>query len=383
MKEVLLNPHTGYYTTKDNVFGDEGDFITAPEIGQIFGELIAVWCINELQKFNYDGQIQLVELGPGKGTLMLDMLRVYERFGFSTERISVHLVELSPHLQRVQGERLCNGQVERSGQSESYVQRGTTGNGVNIFWYPDIVELPRGFSIVIANEFFDALPAHVFCKEVNDDGGPGWKEVLIDINPDATVPSFRFIQSTKRTPYSVVFGKRFHDKAHLLQDRSRVEVSFEMEQIAQNIANRFADSGGFGLIVDYGHHGNKSDTFRSFKSHKLHDPLVNPGDADLTVDVDFGFLKYFLEQDDKAFTLGPVGQGTFLSAMQGSKRLEDLLQSSTSQEWKKSLIAGYEALTNPAKMGERFKVLAVFPAALKQHLLTGNNVIGFRSQVME
>uniref|UniRef100_A0A182YQA3 Protein arginine methyltransferase NDUFAF7 n=1 Tax=Anopheles stephensi TaxID=30069 RepID=A0A182YQA3_ANOST len=378
MREVLLNPAAGYYSTKENVFGTSGDFITAPEIGQIFGELVAVWCINELQKFNYDGHIQLIELGPGKGTLMHDVLRVFERFGLSKDRVSGHLVEMSPNLQRVQAERLCNGTVHRTAadQVEAYVQEGTTGSGINLRWYTDIVEVPKGFSIILANEFFDALPVHVFCKELKE-GGALWKEILVDISADQNEPSFRFIQSNKATPYSVVFGKRFDNNEQLLKDRTRLEVSFETEQIAQNIAKRVDEHGGFGLIIDYGHEGDKTDTLRSFKSHKLHNPLQEPGSADLTVDVDFGFLKHFLEQDDKAITLGPVSQGSFLEAMEGSARLKALLSATSDDKYRKTLTQGYDELTNPAKMGERFKLLSVFPASLKQFLTASNKVVGF------
>uniref|UniRef100_A0A182WLX9 Protein arginine methyltransferase NDUFAF7 n=1 Tax=Anopheles minimus TaxID=112268 RepID=A0A182WLX9_9DIPT len=381
MREVLLNPAAGYYSTKENVFGTAGDFITAPEIGQIFGELVAIWCINELQKFNYDGHIQLIELGPGKGTLMHDVLRVFQRFGLSKEQLSGHLVEMSPNLQRIQAERLCNGSVHRTApdHTEPYVQEGTTGTGINLRWYTDIVEVPKGFSIILANEFFDALPVHVFCKEPKETGAP-WKEVLVDINANETEPSFRFIQSNKATPYSVVFGKRFESKEHLLKDRNRIEVSFETEQIAQTVAKRIDGHGGFGLIIDYGHEGDKMDTLRSFKSHKLHDPLQDPGSADLTVDVDFGFLKHFLEQDEKAITLGPVSQGSFLEAMEGSARLKSLLSSTADENYRKILTQGYEELTNPTKMGERFKLLSVFPSSLRQFLLSSNKVAGFESK---
>ncbi|XP_053664143.1 protein arginine methyltransferase NDUFAF7 homolog, mitochondrial [Anopheles marshallii] len=367
MREVLLNPAAGYYSTKENVFGTAGDFITAPEIGQIFGELIAVWCINELQKFNYDGHIQLIELGPGKGTLMHDVLRVFERFGLSKERLSVHLVEMSSNLQRIQAERLCNGSVHRIAECDEadqlHVQEGTTRSGINLRWYSDIVDIPKGFSIILANEFFDALPVHVFCKEPKEEGAQ-WKEVLVDINANEKEACFRFIQSNKATPYSVVFGKRFDRKEQLVKDRNRIEVSFETEQIAQTIAKRIDEHGGFGLIIDYGHEGDKMDTLRSFKSHKLHDPLQEPGSADLTVDVDFGFLKHFLEQDEKAVTIGPVSQGSFLEAMEGSARLKSLLSSTADENYRKVLIQGYDELTNPAKMGERFKLLSVFPLSL-------------------
>ncbi|XP_053675293.1 protein arginine methyltransferase NDUFAF7 homolog, mitochondrial [Anopheles nili] len=378
MREVLLNPSAGYYSTKGKVFGTGGDFVTAPEIGQIFGELLAVWCINELQKFNYDGKIQLVELGPGKGTLMQDMLRVFEKLGLSKDRISVHLVEMSPLLQQVQAERLCNGKSHRLSidEDDSHVQEGTTNSGVSVRWYSDIVDVPKGFSIVIANEFFDALPVHVFCKKAKEDSA-AWKEVLVDIDPKQSEPGFRFIQSSKATPYSVVFGKRFDSKAHLLKERTRLEISFEAEQIVQNIAKRFEKHGGFGLIIDYGHEGDKTDTLRSFKNHQLHDPLQDPGSADLTADVDFGFLKHFLEQDETAITLGPVPQGVFLEAMQGSTRLKSLLNATADENYKVILQQGYEELTNPSKMGDRFKLLSVFPSSLKSFLQASNKVIGF------
>uniref|UniRef100_A0A182PTC9 Protein arginine methyltransferase NDUFAF7 n=1 Tax=Anopheles epiroticus TaxID=199890 RepID=A0A182PTC9_9DIPT len=378
MREVLLNPTAGYYSTKDNVFGTAGDFITAPEIGQIFGELVAVWCINELQKFNYDGHIQLIELGPGKGTLVHDVLRVFERFGLAKNRISVHLVEMSSNLQRIQAEKLCNGTVHRTAadQNDLHVQEGITSAGVNVRWYSDIVEVPKGFSIILANEFFDALPVHVFCKEVNE-ANASWKEILVDINPDRKEPSFRFIQSNKATPYSVVFEKRFNGKEQLLKDRNRIEISFETEQIAQNMARRIDEQGGFGLIIDYGHEGEKTDTLRSFKNHKLHDPLHEPGCADLTVDVDFGFLKHFLEQDEKAITLGPVNQGAFLQAMEGSTRLKNLQSSAKDESYRKILSDGYDELTSPSKMGTRFKLLSIFPSSLKKFLMNANNVVGF------
>lgn len=226
-------------------------------------KLVAIWCINELQKFNYDGHIQLIELGPGKGTLMHDVLRVFERFGLSKDRVSVHLVEMSSNLQRLQADKLCNGMAHRTpaDQSEPHVQEGTASSGINIRWYTDVVEVPKGFSIILANEFFDALPVHVFCKEASE-GGASWKEMLVDINPELKEPSFRFIQSNRATPYSVVFGKRFDGKESLLRDRNRVEVSFETEQIAQDIARRIDGHGGFGLIIDYGHEGDKTDTLR-------------------------------------------------------------------------------------------------------------------------
>ena len=119
--------------------------------------------------------------------------------------------------------------------------------------------------------------------------------------------------------------------------------------------------------MDYGHVGEKEDTFRAFKNHQLHDPPSNPGTADLTADVDFSNVKRQLENDDRLITFGPVEQGIFLNEMEAETRLNFLLENCEERE-KENLRLGLDLLTNPDKMGSRFKFLSMFPAVLKDHL---------------
>ena len=250
MKEILTNPKSGYYMSRD-VFGQQGDFITSPEIGQIFGELIAVWCITNFQKVGSPMPFQLVELGPGRGTLIQDALRVFTKFGFS-EALSIHLVELSPYLSKLQAQKLCYSFTEVSPQAKQpHYMMGETINGVKVFWYSQIEDVPKGFSIILAHEFFDALPIHKLQKD-----GDVWKEILVDIDPE-DIEKFRYVVSRHETPISKLFST-----LRPQETKSHVEISPESDLIASQIANRLEADGGFGLIMDYGHLGEKGDTFR-------------------------------------------------------------------------------------------------------------------------
>ncbi|XP_035206217.1 protein arginine methyltransferase NDUFAF7 homolog, mitochondrial-like isoform X4 [Stegodyphus dumicola] len=260
MKEALAIPVTGYYMNRD-VFGRSGDFITSPEVSQIFGELIGVWFYNEWQKVGRPKPLQLVEFGPGRGTLADDILR-------------------------------------------------KTDNG--------------------------------------------WKEILIDFRDG----KLQYVLSRNTTP-----------AAELLIDPSEkhdhVEISPEIGILLNDVCKRMKEDGGITLIVDYGHYGEKTDTFRSFKNHKLHDPLEDPGEADLTVDVDFSYISKVAE--NKAVVIGPVTQRNFLSKMGIEIRLEQLMQGA-SVENQNSLKSGCDMLINPEQMGERFKFLALYPLVLKDFL---------------
>jgi NADH dehydrogenase [ubiquinone] 1 alpha subcomplex assembly factor 7 len=358
MKEILTNPGAGYYMSKKDVFGQEGDFITSTEITQIFNELVAVWCLNEWYKIGSPSPLQLVELGPGKGTLIKDIIKVFAHFKASSN-LSIHLVEISPSLSKLQSQLLCvaSQEVEETEETK-YYRRGETVSGIPIFWYRQIQDVPNSFTIVLAHEFFDALPIHKFQKD--KDGL--WKEVLVDAdleNKEQLV--LRHVLSRGETPASKVFTI----KGGADEKRDHVEVSFESEIILEHLAERIEDYGGFGLIIDYGHLGDKTDTFRAFRKHQLHDPLIDPGTADLTADVDFKKMKSVLDQ--KLVTVGPIEQRKFLKNMEIQARLQKVTKEVDSDEGSK-LEACCDMLTNPQKMGDRFKFLAFFPAVLKEHL---------------
>ncbi|XP_041831978.1 protein arginine methyltransferase NDUFAF7, mitochondrial isoform X2 [Melanotaenia boesemani] len=303
MREVLTNPVTGYYVKKD-VLGPDGDFITSPEISQIFGELVGVWIVSEWMGAGRPGTLQLVELGPGKGSLAGDILRVFSqlRSVLGETSVSLHLVEVSPALSLVQAQNLtgtCSREAHR--EDDPVYRRGTTGMGTPASWYRRLEDVPAGFSIFVAHEFFDALPIHKFQA-----------------------------------------GER----------REHVEVCAEGGVIIQQLAQRIVGDGGAALIADYGHDGTKTDTFRGFKEHQLHDVLSSPGSADLTADVDFSYLRWMA--GGGVACLGPISQRTFLKNMGIDTRMQVLLRSCSDASSRKQLISSYHRLTDPADMGQRF-----------------------------
>ncbi|XP_070782548.1 protein arginine methyltransferase NDUFAF7, mitochondrial [Enoplosus armatus] len=341
MREVLTNPVTGYYV-RNNMLGPDGDFITSPEISQIFGELLGVWIISEWMGAGHPKQLQLVELGPGKGSLASDVLRVFSqlRSVLGEAAVSLHLVEVSPALSRLQAQNLTeNRSLEADSKDEPVYRRGETAAGLPVSWYHRLDDVPTGFSIFLAHEFFDALPIHKFQRTQK-----GWREVMVDIDPEKE-DQLRFVVAPSPTLASstlVQAGER----------RDHVEVCAEGGVIVQQLARRIAEDGGAALIADYGHDGTKTDTFRGFKGHQLHDVLSSPGSADLTADVDFSYLRRVA--GGGVACLGPVAQRTFLKNMGIDSRLQVLLRNCSDASTKKQLIGSYDMLTNPAKMGERF-----------------------------
>ncbi|XP_023601981.1 protein arginine methyltransferase NDUFAF7, mitochondrial [Myotis lucifugus] len=310
MKEVLTNPVKGYYVHRD-MLGEKGDFITSPEISQIFGEVFS-------------------QLG--------SVLKKCD--------ISIHLVEVSQKLSEIQALTLTEEKVplERDAGSPVYM-KGVTKSGIPISWYRDLQDVPKEHSFYVAHEFFDVLPVHKFQKTPQ-----GWREVLIDIDPQVS-DKLRFVLAPCATPAEAFIQ---HDET-----RDHVEVCPEAGVIIQELSQRIALTGGAALIADYGHDGTKTDTFRGFCGHKLHDVLIAPGTADLTADVDFSYLRRMAQ--GTVASLGPIKQQTFLKNMGIDVRLKVLLDKSTEPSLRQQLLQGYDMLMNPKKMGERFNFFALLP----------------------
>lgn len=341
MREVLTNPVTGYYV-KNNMLGPDGDFITSPEISQIFGELLGIWIISEWMGAGGPKQLQLVELGPGKGSLAADVLRVFSQLQsvLSGVSMSLHLVEVSPALSHIQAQNLTGTRnQEADSEDEPVYRRGETSTGLPVSWYRRLDDVPAGFSIFLAHEFFDALPIHKFQRTEK-----GWREVMVDIDPEKP-DQLRFVVAPSSTLASSTLVQADERRHH-------VEVCAEGGVIVQQLARRITEDGGAALIADYGHDGTKTDTFRGFKGHQLHDVLASPGSADLTADVDFSYLRRVA--GGGVACLGPVSQRTFLKNMGIDTRLQVLLRNCSDPSTRKQLISSYDMLTNPAKMGERF-----------------------------
>lgn len=341
MREVLTNPLTGYYV-RNNMLGPDGDFITSPEISQIFGELLGVWIISEWMGAGRPKHLQLVELGPGKGSLASDVLRVFSQLQsvLGGASVSLHLVEVSPALSRIQAQTLTgNHSQEADAKDEPVYRRGETAAGLPVSWYRRLEDVPSGFSIFLAHEFFDALPIHKFQRTKK-----GWREVMVDIDPEKP-GQLRFVVVPSPTLASSTLVQADERRGH-------VEVCAEGGVFVQQLARRIENDGGAALIADYGHDGTKTDTFRGFKGHQLHDVLSSPGSADLTADVDFSYLRKMA--GGGVACLGPVTQRLFLKNMGIDSRMQVLLRNCSDASTKKQLINSYDMLTNPAKMGERF-----------------------------
>lgn len=346
MREVLTNPVMGYYVRND-MLGSDGDFITSPEISQIFGELLGIWCLSEWMGAGRPSNFQLVELGPGRGSLTNDILRVFSQLRSTLKgtTVSVHLVEVSPKLSQIQAECLTGDQSQVSASEDETVYRqGTTTSGLPISWYRTVDDVPRGFSIFLAHEFFDALPIHKFQRTEK-----GWREVMVDIDPEET-EKLRFVLVPSPTLASSSLIQADEKRRH-------VEICPEGGVIIHLLANRIAEDGGAALVADYGHDGTKTDTFRGFRGHQLHDVLASPGSGDLTADVDFSYLRK--QAGDAVACMGPVSQRSFLKNMGIDTRLQVLLRNCADPSMRAQLVQGYDMLTNPKKMGERFQFFSL------------------------
>ncbi|XP_062934663.1 protein arginine methyltransferase NDUFAF7, mitochondrial isoform X2 [Cynocephalus volans] len=328
------------------MLGEKGDFITSPEISQIFGELLGIWFISEWIATGKSTSFQLVELGPGRGTLAGDILRVFSQLGSVLKNcdISIHLVEVSQKLSEIQALTLTEEKVplERNAGSPVYM-KGITKAGIPISWYRDLQDVPKGYSFYLAHEFFDVLPVHKFQKTRH-----GWREVFVDIDPHVS-DKLRFVLAPCTTPAEAFIQCE--------ETRDHVEVCPDAGVIIQELSQRIALTGGAALIADYGHDGTKTDTFRGFCGHKLHDVLIAPGTADLTADVDFSYLRRMTQ--GKVTSLGPIKQQTFLKNMGIDVRLKVLLDKSEEPSIRQQLLQGYDMLMNPKKMGERFNFFAL------------------------
>lgn len=303
MAMCLTHPEFGYYMRRDPL-GVAGDFTTAPEISQIFGELVGMWLAAQWQKQGKPGAI-LVEFGPGRGTLMADLLRATKKVGGFHEAISVHLVEASPVLKQKQWQALA-------------------GKHSTINWHESIESLPDAPIFFIANEFFDALPVRQFING---------KERMVGLEKEI----FCFLPKAGDI----------------------TETSPESLDVMQKLASRVA-KGGAGLVVDYGYMGgSKGDSLQAMKKHGYTDVLDDPGEADITAHVDFDALAECAKKAG-AEVYGALPQGKFLLQIGASQRLMNLCAAATDAQ-KKDLMSGFERLIAHEQMGELFKVLALIP----------------------
>lgn len=318
MAAALADPEEGYYMTRDP-FGAGGDFTTAPEITQAFGELLGLWCAEVWRGLGAPDPVLLVELGPGRGALMADALRAIGRMAPDFRAaLSPHLVEISPVLRRAQQAKL---------------------EGQGAVWLEDLSQLPPGPAIFLANEFFDALPIEQAIRREH-----GWISRRVGLGEK---DRFIFVDAE-----AVALDREAEPGAIL-------ERCPAGEAVASLLGQRAAQGNSAALIIDYGEEGVLGESLQAVRGHRAHDPLADPGSADLTAHVDFAALTASARGQGAA-VFGPVPQGTLLRALGLVERTEQLMRHA-SPEVARSLRAGMIRLIDPAAMGTLFKALAILP----------------------
>ncbi|WCR57863.1 class I SAM-dependent methyltransferase [Wolbachia endosymbiont of Ctenocephalides felis wCfeJ] len=324
MNAALYHKEYGYYMKK-LPFGRDGDFITAPEISQLFGEIIAIWVMHTWEQLGKPPKFSLVELGPGKGTLIHDIIRVTKKYRDFFSSMAIHLVEISPSLQRMQKEKL---------------------KGLDINWHEDINNLPKQPTIFLANEFFDALPIDqfVYCNGK-------WYENRV-IKQDNEV-SFQCLILESRKKESCVPASVTQATNEKLFNGAVVEVCPVGVEILKKLEEKMVSYRGAALIIDYGYVSSPyKSTLQSVKQHKYVNSLENIGNSDITALVNFQALRDSLKHVDCEI----LTQREFLYLF-GIKERTQALMENVGNEQKNRIFS--ECLRLTENMGTLFKAMLI------------------------
>ncbi|ODQ81293.1 hypothetical protein BABINDRAFT_34391 [Babjeviella inositovora NRRL Y-12698] len=375
MRQCLTHPTMGYYTTRDP-FGSQGDFVTSPEISSMFGEIIGVWFFSVWLAQKTPTPVRFMEFGPGRGTLMLDVLRSFDQLHtkFGGEKrvpVDVLMVEASQVLREAQWKKLCHvteGEVLPHDKETGSWSAITKGGG-KITWVEiekDVKDSDQYTNYVIAHEFYDALPIQQFQKTAQ-----GWREFLVDFRSGegeivADSPQdFHLVLSPRETPFTYIpkTRPRFND----LPVGTKVEVcpdSFSYSKAIAEIISSNKNGTGASLIIDYGPEATRvpEQTLRGIRDHKFVSPFSDCGNVDLSADVDFGTIREIMHENG-CKTFGPVEQGDWLNTMGLGYRTFQLVEKAATEVERTQLEDSFIRLVakDDQSMGGIYKVLAVFP----------------------
>lgn len=330
MEDALLHPHDGYYTSQTPI-GAKGDFTTAPEISQVFGELVGLWLVQAWAEIGSPSAFNLVELGPGRGVLMQDILRAARLRPDFLDAAHVWLVETSGRLRHEQQKRLR--EVSPS-----------------VDWADRFADVPPGPCLIVANEFFDCLPIRQFVRV-----GRGWRERLVTAKDGKLEFTLSDTPPLPKTPLpdaeDIAAGEIF-------------EISDAAEAMTEEISKVLIDHGGMALIIDYGHiHSGCGDTLQAVRNHAFWPVLTAPGRADITAHVNFERVTRAAFAAG-ASAHGPVSQGAFLERLGLGMRV-DRLSSGKTPEQAAEIHAGAHRLAAPSQMGELFKAACICAPGLR------------------
>lgn len=328
MAACLQDPEHGYYRSRLAI-GRDGDFVTAPEISQIFGELIGLWSAVVWQQMGSPGRISLIEMGPGRGTLMRDALRAARLVPAFAAAAQVHLVESSEALRDVQA-------------------RTLTDMDAPPVWHTRLENVPDGPAIIIANEFLDALPVDQLAA-----GPSGWRLRVVTADAgqrlqfdDSAVPFEGDVR-----PYTGITGA------------GSILTVPDYADLAAQLGARGREHPVAALLIDYGHTTSTAgDTLQAVRGHKYEHPLTSPGEADLTTQVDFEDFAVRIAEHESLAIDGPVTQAEFLGSLGIVQRASKLMAANPARGG--DIEAGVARLLAPQGMGTRFKVIGVRSASL-------------------
>lgn len=317
MAEALGHPRFGYYR-KVMPLGAAGDFTTAPEISQMFGELVGAWLADRWLAMGRPQPVRLVELGPGRGTLLADALRATRGVGGFHAALDLHLVDINETLRAAQAAALA---------------------GFAPTWHDRLDGVPDGPMLLVANEFFDALPVRQFTCTPQ-----GWAERMVGLADDGE--TLRLALAPGRTPFAAALPEAAPGR--------QAELCEAGLALAAAIGARLQRDGGWALIIDYGFSATSGLSLQAVRGHRGSDILERPGETDLSAHVDFTALARATGMP----TFGPAGQGDFLRRL-GIARRAEVLKARATLSQRQTIDAALARLIDPHQMGTLFRVLAV------------------------
>jgi NADH dehydrogenase [ubiquinone] 1 alpha subcomplex assembly factor 7 len=322
MAEALGHPTLGYYR-RAMPLGAAGDFTTAPEISQMFGELIGAWLADRWFAMGQPAAVRLVELGPGRGTLMADALRATRGVPGFHAAIDLHLVDTNETLRAQQATALAAFQPT---------------------WAERLDSVPAGPLLLVANEFFDALPVRQFHRTAR-----GWNERMVGLGGDGQTLTFALAPGA--SPFASFLPEA--------SEGAEAEICETARAIAGEIGTRVMRDGGWALIVDYGHDSaSPGSSLQAVRGHRGADALDRPGETDLSTLVDFAALAAAATAASKARVFGPAGQGDFLKRL-GIEQRAQLLGARATAAQLVAIDTALQRLIAPDQMGTLFRVMAV------------------------
>jgi len=314
--DIAMNePNHGYYI-KQKPIGSKGDFVTAPEISQIFGEIIGIWIQDYIQKLSLNEDFQIIDLGGGRGTLLKDISKV-----INNKNVNYVFIDINSNL------------IEEQRKSVPKCKH-----------FKDISEIPNLPSIFIGNEFLDVFPIKQFKKK-----GEHWEEIFITLKNDDFIFCSKELEDISD----------LQDINHYIPENADFfEVNTKLEDKISEIAKFINKNGGISMFIDYGYTNNYGNSLQAIKKHKFVNPLSFPGESDITSHVNFSHIIYLAKKYNLNH-FGPVPQRDFFIRMGAKLRLQSLKNSLKKNNDKKNLENDLNRIIGKEEMGTLFKVIAL------------------------